>query len=176
MARLFTGIPLPASVTQQLILLQSQPTPGLRLVKAEQMHLTLHFIGEGDVEAYRQALDEWRVPAFTMTIESLGKFFNRQGTILWAGLRYDSALMRLHKELESTLQAVGYRPEKRSYHPHLTLARGDHRVPRKVIETFLGQKLEPMEVKVEEVVLFSSILSDQWPRHQREAVVKLDSP
>lgn len=171
--RLFTGIVIPFSVAGQLAALQPSPMPGMKLVKAGQMHLTLHFIGEGDVEAYRLKLEGLRVPGFSMMIESLGQFTNRHGTILWVGVRESAELMFLHRELEAALTSAGFQPEKRAYHPHLTLARCDGRVPKNVVENFLAQRLEPMEVKVEEVVLFSSVLSAAGPRYEREAVVRL---
>ena len=174
MARLFTGIGLPSPVVHQLAALQPLPMPGMKLVKPEQMHLTLHFIGEGDVDLYRLALEGLRVPGFTMTIDTLGQFANRQGTILWAGIREVPELMLLHKTMETALVSVGYRPERRAYHPHLTLARCDHRVPRKVVEAFVAQRLEPMEEQVEEVVLFSSVLNDKGPRYMREGLVRLE--
>jgi len=171
--RLFTGIVIPFSVAQQLAALQPQPMPGLRLVKSEQMHLTLHFIGEGDVELYRRALEGLSVPGFTMTIDTLGRFSNPRGTILWAGIREEPGLMQLHQVMETALVSVGYQPEQRAYHPHLTLARCDRRVSRKVVESFVKQPMMPMEVKVEEVVLFSSMLSDKGPRYEREGAVRL---
>lgn len=171
--RLFTAIEIPLTTAQHLVTLQPRPMPGLRLVKPEQMHLTLHFIGEGDVDLYRLALEGLRVPGFTMMIDRLGQFANRQGTILWVGIREVPGLMQLHKTLETALVSVGYRTEKRTYHPHLTLARCDGRVPGKVIEAFVKQPMRPLEVKVEEVVLFSSVLSEKGPWYEREGVVGL---
>lgn len=173
MARLFTGIALPPAVVQKLQTLQPSPMSGIKLVKSEQMHLTLHFIGEGDVKVYRQALEKLHSPQFSITIESLGKFANRKETILWAGVRESTELRSLHREMETLLVEAGYQPEKRPYHPHLTLARCDGRVPCEVVEAFLAQPFEPMDIKVDEVVLFSSMLSDKGPRYEREAVAGL---
>lgn len=171
--RLFTAIEIPEFVALQLSTLQPRLMPGMRLVKAEQMHLTLHFIGEADVEPYRAAMETVRMPAFTMTMDTLGKFSNPRGSILWAGIREEPGLMQLHKVLETALESAGYRPEKRAYHPHLTLARCDNRVPGKVIAAFVKQPMVPLEVKVEEVVLFSSVLSDKGPQYEREGVYPL---
>ncbi|MBL8821587.1 MAG: RNA 2',3'-cyclic phosphodiesterase [Planctomycetia bacterium] len=173
MARLFTGIALPPAVVQKLQALQPSPMPGIRLVKAEQMHLTLHFIGEGEVEVYRQGLEKLRSPHFSITIEALGKFANRKETILWAGVRESTELQSLHREMEAVLVMVGYQPEMRPYHPHLTLARCDGRVPGEVVEAFLTQPFEPDEFRVNEVVLFSSVLSSQGPTYHQEFVIQL---
>lgn len=173
MARLFTGIALLPAVVQKLQILQPSPMSGMKLVKPEQMHLTLHFIGEGGVKVYRQALEKLRSPQFSITIESLGKFANRNETILWAGVRESAELRSLHREMEAALMVAGYQPEKRPYHPHLTLARCDGRVPGEVVEAFLSQPFGPMEIKVDEVVLFSSMLSPQGPTYHQEFVIRL---
>lgn len=173
MARLFTGIPLAPAVVQKLQNLQPSPMSGMKLVRAEQMHLTLHFIGEGDVEVYRHAMEKLHLPPFTLTIEALGKFVNRKETILWAGVRESKELMKLHHQLEALLVDAGYRQEKRAYHPHLTLARCDGRVPGEVVEAFLAQPFERFEIKVDEVVLFSSVLNPQAPNYLQEFMIRL---
>lgn len=173
MTRLFTGIALPPAVVQKLQTLQPSPMSGMKLVKAEQMHLTLHFIGEGDVEVYRQVLQKLRSPEFTITIEALEKFANRKETILWAGVCESAELKSLHLGIEAVLVVAGYQPEMRPYHPHLTLARCDGRIPGEVVEAFLAQPFEPMEIKVDEVVLFSSVLSSQGSTYCQEFVFRL---
>lgn len=142
MARLFTGFALPPAVVQKLLTLQPSPMSGMKLVKPEQMHLTMHFIGEGNVELYRQALEKLQTPRFSITIESLGKFANRKETILWAGVHESAELKSLHREMEMKLVEAGYQPENRRWHPHITLARCDQRVQGKVVEAFLAQQIE----------------------------------
>jgi 2'-5' RNA ligase len=173
MARLFTGIAIPDIAIDQLVALQPSPMPGMKLVKPEQIHLTLHFIGEADVKAYRQVLQMLQSPPFSMSIEALGKFTNRKETILWAGVHESAELKALHREMQDALVLAGYQPEKRPYHPHITLARCDGRVPGDVVKAYLAQHYEQMEIKVDEVVLFSSVLSEKGPRYVREAVFAL---
>lgn len=50
MPRLFVAVSLPAATTAELALRQPPPMAGIRLVELGQMHLTLHFIGEADIE------------------------------------------------------------------------------------------------------------------------------
>ncbi len=50
MPRLFVAVDLPAAVAADLAMLQPPRTAGVRLVQQQQMHLTLHFLGQASVE------------------------------------------------------------------------------------------------------------------------------
>jgi 2'-5' RNA ligase len=167
--RLFTAIVIPFQVAQQLANLQPQPFLGLRPVKAEQIHLTLHFLGDTNLEVVKEVMQDFNGSAFELTIDRLGS------TTLWAGLQDSKQLMELHSELEDRLVVAGYRPEKRAYRPHITLARCSQEVPKQVIQDFLAQQstLAPMTFTVKEVVLFSSRLSEMGPTYQSEEVFAL---
>ena len=175
--RLFTAIEIPESVAQQLARLQPQPLLGIRLVKAEQIHLTLHFLGDTSLPVVQEVMQDFNGLAFELTIDRLGSFPTAErSTTLWAGLQDNKQLMALHREIEARLVVAGYRPEKRPYRPHITLARCSPEVPRQVIQDFLAQKSTlslPMTFTVQEVVLFSSRLSDLGPTYQLELVIPL---
>lgn len=174
--RLFTAIVIPFPVAQQLARLQPQPFPGLRLVKTEQIHLTLHFLGDTSLAVIQKELQGFSRSAFELTIDRLGSFPTAgRTTTLWAGLRESRELMQLHQTLEARLMVAGYRPEKRPYRPHITLARCSQEVPRQMIQDFQAQQstLMPMTFNVQEVVLFSSRLSEIGPTFQQENVYSL---
>lgn len=174
--RLFTAIVIPQSVAQRLARLQPQPCLGLRLVKVQQIHLTLHFLGDTSLAVVQQELQGISGSAFELTIDRLGSFPTAgRSTTLWAGLQDSKPLRELHSEIEARLVVAGYRPEKRAYRPHITLARCSHEVPTQVIQDFLAQQstLVPMTFAVKEVVLFSSRLSEVGPTYQQENVYSL---
>jgi 2'-5' RNA ligase len=171
--RLFTAIMVPLPIAQQLARLQPQPLLGLRLVKAEQIHLTLHFLGDTSLSVVQQELQGFSGPAFELTMDRLGSFPTAErSTTLWAGLQENKPLLELHNEIETRLVVAGYRPEKRAYRPHITLARCSPEVPKQVIQDFLAQQstLLPMTFAVQEVVLFSSRLSEMGPTYYQEFV------
>jgi len=96
-----------------------------RRVAAENIHLTLAFLGSVDA-AFRvcaeQAAAAVRASAFTLTLEQIG-CWSRTG-ILWAGpARVPEALLLLVQELTAGLAGCDYAPERRPYAAHLTLAR-----------------------------------------------------
>jgi 2'-5' RNA ligase len=100
-------------------------------VRAESIHLTLHFLGSVEmktVETLTPELDAVaaRIPRPRLEIRRLGCFPNDKAPkVLWIGVaRPDPNLLDLHRSLVSVLEAAGLTPERgRPYHPHLTLAR-----------------------------------------------------
>jgi len=125
MIRLFTAIEIPESVRFRLTLLQAG-IPGARWMPAENLHLTLRFIGEVDeptADDIDQVLSELRLPAFTLTLKGVGEFGGKDVRALWVGVATNPALHRLVAKIESALQRMGLVPETRKYSPHVTIAR-----------------------------------------------------
>lgn len=171
--RLFTAIVFPFPVAQQLATLQPQPSRGVRLVKTEQIHLTLHFLGDTSLAVIQEVMQDFKGQAFELTMDRLGSFPTAErSTTLWSGLQDSKPLMDLHSEMEARLVVAGYRPERRAYRPHITLARCSQEVPWHVNQKFLAQQstFVPMTFAVKEVVLFSSRLSVMGPSYQSENV------
>ncbi len=76
MLRLFVAVPLPENVRADLAGLCSG-VPDARWVAAENMHLTLRFIGEvgrGDADDIHQALSRIHLPAFELVVSGVGCF------------------------------------------------------------------------------------------------------
>jgi 2'-5' RNA ligase len=126
MLRLFVAIPLPETVQDQLERL-AFGIPGASWAPAENMHITLRFIGEvSEAEAHDidAALTAIRAPAFDLTIESVGHLGSlRQARALWAGIARNAALAHLREKVESAVVRAGQPPEGRKFVPHVTLAR-----------------------------------------------------
>lgn len=172
MPRLFFAVEVPPE--QAARLLSTLPaTSGLRPVPAGQVHLTLQFLGEcGVPEAQlNAALDGLAVPAFTLQAAGTGRFRSGLGAVLWAGLAPGpglDALRALHAEVGQALaQAAGIEPERRRYHPHLTLARCRPNVPEAVLRAWLdAQRMLASEPwPVQRLVLFESRLGPQGAQH-----------
>jgi len=101
---------------------------GGRAPPAENLHLTLAFIGNVTEEGRARLLREIgpiaaaAVPPFTMTLDRIGAF-HKQG-IAWAGPSSpDASLERLAHTLGDELAAAGFELERRAFHPHVTLVR-----------------------------------------------------
>jgi 2'-5' RNA ligase len=104
MAKLFVAIDLPDATARELARLQPAPQSGIRRADPSQMHLTLHFLGEADVDRMAAALQSATVPAFRVSIEAVGQFSSRDGAItLWAGARKSADLLGLHSSVADAL-------------------------------------------------------------------------
>mgnify|MGYP003857723959 CR=1 FL=1 len=124
--RLFIALELPESCRKTLADLAT-PIRGVRWLAADQLHLTLAFLGEvGDAMELRlgEKLAEVRVPPFILPVEGVGAFGGLRPSIIWAGVGTGHPhLFALHKRVHDALFAAGFDPELRAFHPHVTLAR-----------------------------------------------------
>jgi len=171
--RLFVATDLPESLCRSLAAL-ARTVPGGRPVRAEQVHLTLHFAGElGDAAAgrLRAALGSVDSPAFQLRVRGVGCFPKRRDPrVVWAGLEESEALAALHASVDQALRAAGFETESRPFHPHLTLARLRRPDPR-AIRAWLEDHADLAEAPVEvaELRLYSSRLEPSGAVHRVEA-------
>ena len=150
--------------------------PGLRGVRwlpAEQLHLTLSFLGEVeavDEERLRRALAGVMVPPFFLPVEGVGVFGGERPAVIWAGVgKGHPHLFALHKRIQDALLRVGLEPDLRAFHPHITLGRAKD-VARHVVRPFL-LRYEHTEFDFFHVTgfsLFSSALSSEGATYTRE--------
>jgi len=126
MIRLFVALDFPEDVRQRLAALGGG-VPGARWTEADNLHLTLRFIGEvpGDQAAeIDQALAEVTAPAFDLVLDGVGVYGSgRNARVLWAGVERSDALSHLQSKVESALVRCGLPAEERKFSPHITLAR-----------------------------------------------------
>ena len=141
MTRLFVALSLPEDVRRRLEMLRGG-LPGARWQSAEQMHLTLRFIGEVDGASFAEIVDalaDIEADALSLTLEGVGHFPPRgRVRILWAGVAPNPALMRLRERAEAVITGLGFEPDGRNYAPHVTLARFASRVPAHRLQEFVS--------------------------------------
>jgi 2'-5' RNA ligase len=99
-------------------------------VPPENLHVTLLFLGDSPPERLAELMTRLRQifpppPAFACTVAELGTFGPPHSPrIVWAGVSDSSGcLLRLIETLQQTAVALGWPPEKRDPHPHITLGR-----------------------------------------------------
>ena len=99
-------------------------------VKMENQHFTLVFLGNQPaehVERIQAALADLpaKIAPFRVEVGGLGAFPNeRSPKVLWLGVREGTeAFADLYEKTVARLVPIGFEPDKRPYHPHLTLAR-----------------------------------------------------
>jgi 2'-5' RNA ligase len=133
--RCFIAIDIPPSVLQRLRAetqdLQTRlGTASVRWVHPDGVHLTLRFLGEiapPKVDAISRTLQQV-VPIhapFRMAVSGVGCFPNlRRPRVIWIGIQEPSgALSALQRGIEDAILGLGFEPERRVFHPHLTLGR-----------------------------------------------------
>ena len=89
-------------------------------VPAQNLHLTLAFIGEtDDVQVVRAALQSIKVKPFRLSLSGLGTF----GDLLWIGLKGNQGLSRIVKEVRAALDSAGIPYDRKEFRPHITVIR-----------------------------------------------------
>lgn len=168
--RLFVALDLPRVVKKRLTRSQPLPLPGIRLVPPEQMHVTLHFIGEAEVQPIMAALETIEHPAFTITIAKVGQFRAAGGAVLWAGVNRNPELESLHAMVGRMLEGIGLKLESRSYQPHITLARCGISARSTLADFTAGHDtLLIPNIPVTAFTLYSSDLSQGAPLYRQES-------
>ena len=124
-----------------------------------QWHLTLQFLGNRvDLERVRDALSSLAVRAGPVQLGAAGAFpSERRGRVLWLGVSEGQELLaQLAASVGALLEPVGYPPEARGYHAHLTLARLKTPVDLRSVVAGLGRGPVGRAWPAAEVVLFQS--------------------
>jgi 2'-5' RNA ligase len=155
----------------------------LRLVKPEQMHLTLVFIGEVD-EARGAAIAKLMagdIPAapFRIGFGGIGAFPARGAprALYLDVLEGRPAAIDLHAQVADRLAEADVALDQRPFHPHLTLGRWRESRPsdRPKASIFQG-RAEVAVVDVVRVALLQSRLSSSGPAYTRLADARLVCP
>lgn len=129
--RLFVALEIPSAVRQNLAALLDSfkaITKEPRWVRAENLHVTLKFLGEvaeGKFDAVRGALGEiCSDEAVVLEFRGLGFFPNdKHPRVFWAAMEASPNLKTLVGDIEGAMEKLGIPREKREFSPHLTLAR-----------------------------------------------------
>ncbi len=176
MHRLFVAIRPPEPI-RDLLIDAMDDSADFRWQDEEQLHLTLRFVGEVDrplADDLALALARIASNRFTLRIAGTGRFEQRHGGALWAGVEPKAAVAALASKVERLSIDLGLEPERRAFHPHVTLARWKGRRTREVadfLERTRGLASDPFEVT--EFILFESRLSRHGAHYEEAATYPL---
>jgi 2'-5' RNA ligase len=142
----------------------------LRLIKPENIHITLRFLGDipiTQVDDIHQEMEKISFVPFDIEIKGLGAFPNmRRIRVIWAGIhRGIDELRGIFYQLESGLRNLGFKPDPKGFSPHLTIARVKSGRNRDQL-TRLIREFEDYEfglVKAQCLRLKRSVLTPQGP-------------
>ena len=172
MHRLFVAIRPPEHI-RDLLLDTMDDSPDFRWQDDGQLHLTLRFIGEVErpvAEDLADALGRTRAPPFAFRIKGVGRFDQRNSGALWAGVEPREPLAALAAKIERLCQQCGLEPERRLFHPHITLARWrGHRSREAEDFVALRRAIASEPFAVEAFALFESRLSRHGAHYEEVA-------
>lgn len=132
--RAFIAIEIPLDIQdaiqrQTARLRQTLGSDLVRWAPAQNMHLTIKFLGEiaaSHVDFLKQMLarEADAHPQFDLQIGGLGSYpTSRRPRILWVGLHAPAGLTALQKSIEAGTSRLGYEQEELAFSPHLTIGR-----------------------------------------------------
>ncbi len=131
------------------------PLTSYRATGRENLHLTLHFLGEKSEEQLpelRELLDDVvsGVEPFLFSFREVGFFQKKNQKILWLGPgRGEDKLKGLWERMGKALELLEHEVDPRPFRPHLTLARQ--------VRGDIGEKeIQPVPVHVDALHLMES--------------------
>lgn len=100
----------------------------LKLVEAQNIHITLRFLGEVPLSLIEEIRDKLKILQFNqleVSIQGIGVFPDvRHFNIIWVGIEKGVLqLIEIHSKIEAMLKHLGVRPDGRGFSPHVTVAR-----------------------------------------------------
>jgi 2'-5' RNA ligase len=171
--RLFVGIALSPAVTEELKRLTAKlrrADDKLRWSSPDSWHITLQFLGSTERDRYEcllARLHEIHRPPLSIRLDAPG-IFERAG-IIQIGIHPSENLTALERHVVAASALCGVEPEKRPYHPHITLARSKDREGSDSLAS-LNRRLHSRKTlphfTAEEFLLYESIPTPSGSRYE----------
>lgn len=183
--RCFIALNLSGDVIRELVELQKQlPLAGINVcwARAEQMHLTLLFLGgldPGQVDGVkeRMTITAQGTNPFELRLGGIGYFGSaRSPRVVWVGVIEPSGkLARLQCALKTTIGELPLELESRPFHPHITLARlRPGRSGRALTTAWQALKMPTLgPVRIEAIHLYASELRPRGSHYHLLATTPL---
>ena len=177
--RLFVAIRPPEEI-RDLLIDAMDDSADFRWQDEDQLHITLRFVGEVQrpvADDLADALTRVRAAPLDLRIAGVGRFEQRNSGALWAGVEPKPPLTALAAKVERVCQSIGLEPERRAFHPHITLARFN-RASATAAQAFLERTraLASPPFAVTSFILYESHLSRHGPHYEAVASYLLGRP
>jgi RNA 2',3'-cyclic 3'-phosphodiesterase len=183
--RSFLAIELPKPILKKIEEVQGDlksTHTDVRWVSPEKIHLTLKFLGnieESRIDSIFKSIEELirNTLLFSLKVRGIGAFPNlKNPRVIWMGLvDARETLTSLQKRIDNQLEKIGFQPEDRPFHPHLTLGRmKSSRGKEELVGRMEKHKEEEFgDLQVERVILFESDLRPSGPIYTALREMKL---
>ncbi len=185
MIRSFLAIEIPRTIQKGIEEVQRElksSRADVRWVSPDKIHLTLKFFGNIDESKIDLIVKSIEGPTgastpFPLKVRGVGAFPHlKNPRVIWIGLvDGQEVLVYFQRQLERELEKIGFKPEERAFHPHLTLGRMKSGKGR---EALAGKMEEHRDEElgdflVEKAVLFKSELRPTGPIYTPLREIKL---
>ena len=173
--RLFVALDLNTKVIANLteLVRSLAPMAPVRWVHPRNMHVTLKYIGQWDVERIDKVIDALSQVRITTKVKvplaGLGFFPHaRSPRVFWAITENTPPLRQLASNVDYSLSTLGIAPEVRPYVPHITLGR-----LRECDLTEMHEAVEELPsrdfgtIEPEYFTLYGSQLTENGPIHRK---------
>jgi 2'-5' RNA ligase len=172
MHRLFVAIRPPEAI-RDLLIDAMDDSAELRWVSEDNLHLTLRFIGEVEgplADDIAAALSRFRSGRFELRLNGVGIFEQRSGGAIWAAVEPREPVAALAAKVERACVSAGLEPERRAFHPHITIARWN-RSSAETARDFLQRRrsLASAPFEVDRFILYESRLSRHGAHYEEVA-------
>jgi 2'-5' RNA ligase len=159
-----------------------QTSADLKLVDPENIHITLKFLGDTEEELVEQITGSMQravagIQPFTLKFKGIGAFPNpNYMKVIWVGMDNTDNLKTIANKLDTDLKSLGFRPEKRGFSAHLTVARVKSRRGKDELQKILKnyKNHEFGEIKIESIRLKKSDLTPKGPIYTTIKEIKLE--
>ena len=168
--RAFIAIETSEELREEMVKLQKQlGIEGVKLVEKENLHLTMHFLGEIDEnmkEKVMQAMNKINSKKFEMSCKGVGAFPSKNYMrVIWVAAEAPE-LKQIYEQLGEELAKLGFKKE--DFSPHITLARVKFLKDKTRLAEFLEENAETEigDCAVDRVLLKKSTLTPKGPVYE----------
>lgn len=155
----------------------------VKWVPAENIHLTLKFLGEVSEELVLQIRQNLSLLCaghgrFGLAVRGTGAFPDfRRPNIFWAGIDESGPLKLLNRDIEDVMEGFGFAREAKRFSPHLTIGRvRDRHGLEEIIKEWVALKDTVFgTINVGETLLMKSTLTPAGAVYSRIAGFKLEA-
>jgi len=100
----------------------------LKIVKPQNIHVTMRFLGNispNMIDSIHEEMEKVSFAPFEIELRGLGAFPTlRYARVVWAGIKKGAEeLEGIFNQLEPCIQRLGFKPDRKGFSPHLTIAR-----------------------------------------------------
>jgi len=173
--RMFVAIEVPEDTKEYMIEIQKKignDLAKIRFVDKKQMHLTLKFLGEvqlNGIDIIKSKLKKVEFESFSVYLDSIGVFPDENYVkVVWIGLNPEYEIMKLQRIIDESLKELFAKED--NFKIHLTLGRVKFvKDKEKFVRNLRKINIDNKKVNVNGFKLMKSALSQKGPIYEEIA-------